>query len=483
MKTPFCGATYQSRSTNVACDRCINFFPELNSQNDKGLLVLFGTPGVSIFSTALSNTIRGMHVFNGLIYIVAGANLYSVNTSGVASAALGTLNTASGRVSMSDNGLASAGVGGNQLAIADGSNLYTYNVLTTTFAIQSPTTPSFVTYIDGYFVVNKVGSMSVFASNLYDGTTWNGLATAQISAAPDLVQCVINLQQQLWFIKEYSTEVWYDAGVATSTGFPFARVSGSVIDYGTSAPWTVARGDNSLFWLANQRTGDIGECIGVVELSGYVPTVVTPPQILYQWQTYPTLTDAFGYCYTMAGHTFYVITFPSGNATWVYDATYKLWHEWSTYVPGVAYSVNRHISNCHAYYNGGHYVGDWQNGNIYLLSPVNYTDNGNPIVSVRIAPHFFDPNELKNLFIHKMTVDAETGVGDLVGAYQNPQATLAWSDDGAHTWSNEYMSSLGRVGTYKTRLIWRRLGYSRDRVFKLTMADPVKKVVVGGYIE
>ena len=46
---------------------------------------------------------------------------------------------------------------------------------------------------------------------------------------------------------------------------------------------------------------------------------------------YPMLSDAFGYCYSDGGHTFYVLTFPSGNATWVYDATTAMWHERSTW--------------------------------------------------------------------------------------------------------------------------------------------------------
>ena len=570
MKIPFVGPTYQSRSTNIACDRCINFYPEINRKEDKEILTLFGTPGTLLFSTAIANPIRGMHTFNNLLFIVAGTSLYSINGSGTISSSLGTLNTATGRVSMSDNGLASAGVGGNQLAIADGSNFYTYNVSTLTFATSSQTLASFVTYIDGYFVVNKVGTMSGFASNLYDGTTWNGLATAQISAAPDLVQCVINIQQQLWFIKEYSTEVWYDTGVATSVGFPFTRIGGTVLDYGTSAPWTVARGDNSLFWLANQRIGDQGELVGVVELSAYTPAIITPPQILFQWQQYATTADAFGYCYAHEGHTFYVITFPTGNATWVYDTTTQMWHERSTYTSSSPSSPGRHIGNCYAFFNGKHLIGDWQNGNIYQLSTTTYTDNGQPIISTRIAPHVYDRENLENLFLHRLVVDMETGVGQAAGtptsvtvsisigspaiitaanhgvapndivifnttgalptgltagvAYyvlfagftattfevsasrggtpvtttgtqsgvqtvselttvQNPQASLSWSDDGGHKWSNEYLASVGRVGSYKTRLIWRRLGYSRDRVFKLVIADPVKKAIIGGYLE
>jgi hypothetical protein len=52
-----------------------------------------------------------------------------------------------------------------------------------------------------------------------------------------------------------------------------------------------------------------------------------------------------------------------------------------------------------------------------------------------------------------------------------PQVVLRFSDDGGHTWSNEKYSTLGRVGEYLKRVIFRRLGTSRDRVYELTYSD------------
>ena len=65
----------------------------------------------------------------------------------------------------------------------------------------------------------------------------------------------------------------------------------------------------------------------------------------------------------------------------------------------------------------------------------------------------------------------------------NSQAALSWSDDGGHTWSNDYLASVGAIGQYKTRLIWRRLGYSRDRVFRIAMSEPTKKILIGAVVE
>jgi len=64
-----------------------------------------------------------------------------------------------------------------------------------------------------------------------------------------------------------------------------------------------------------------------------------------------------------------------------------------------------------------------------------------------------------------------------------PQFMLRWSDDGGHTWSNEYMVSAGAVGNYKSRAIWRRLGRSRDRVYELAVSDNAAWRLIDSYLQ
>lgn len=60
-----------------------------------------------------------------------------------------------------------------------------------------------------------------------------------------------------------------------------------------------------------------------------------------------------------------------------------------------------------------------------------------------------------------------------------PQVMLRWSNDGGRTWSNEVWASAGRVGEYRTRARWRRLGRGRDRVYEITVSDAIKIVILG----
>ena len=64
----------------------------------------------------------------------------------------------------------------------------------------------------------------------------------------------------------------------------------------------------------------------------------------------------------------------------------------------------------------------------------------------------------------------------------NPQIMLRWSDDGGHTWTGDRWASMGKIGEYGTRVIWRRLGMTtkiRDRVYEISGTDPVKVDIMG----
>jgi hypothetical protein len=87
---------------------------------------------------------------------------------------------------------------------------------------------------------------------------------------------------------------------------------------------------------------------------------------------------------------------------------------------------------------------------------------------------------MKRMTNYSFQLDLEPGVGiDGTGQGTSPQAMLQFSNDGGHSWSNEKWASVGAIGQLTTRVIWRRLGRSRDKVFKIRMTDPVKTVWIG----
>lgn len=66
-----------------------------------------------------------------------------------------------------------------------------------------------------------------------------------------------------------------------------------------------------------------------------------------------------------------------------------------------------------------------------------------------------------------------TTTADNSSLVRGPAMGLRWSDDGGHTWSNEYLADIGQAGEFKKRVIFRRLGRTRNRTYELSGADSV----------
>jgi len=79
-------------------------------------------------------------------------------------------------------------------------------------------------------------------------------------------------------------------------------------------------------------------------------------------------------------------------------------------------------------------------------------------------------------------LDMEVGVGKEVGQGTEPQVFLQYSDDGGFTWSSEIWLNIGPLGNYRRRVIWRRLGIARDRVWKVSGSDPVFYQINEAYV-
>jgi len=186
------------------------------------------------------------------------------------------------------------------------------------------------------------------------------------------------------------------------------------------------------------------------------------------------------YTYQQDGHSFYVLIFPSANTTWVYDVATGAWHERAGWNNG---SFTRHRSNCQMAFNNKIIVGDYENGNIYSFDLDTYADNGQIqkwLRTWRALPT--GQNNLKRTAHHSLQIDLESGVGLNLGQGSDPELMLRWSDDGGHTWSNEHTASIGKIGQYYRRVFYRRLGMTmklRDRVYELSMTDPVKTAIMG----
>lgn len=472
MQTPILGSSYVARSVNAADNRMVNLFPEIIPEGGKTAAFLNRCPGLNFQQTIGTGPIRALwaHQTNGSdFYVVSGTEFYKVTGLTATPTKLGDV-TGTGPVSIADNG--------TQIFLACNGPSYIYNEVTNVFAqITDPDFPGAATvgYLDGYFVFNEPNSQKIWVTQLLDGTSVDPLDFASAEGSPDGLVAVNVDHREAWLFGTDSIEVWYDAGLAD---FPLTRIQGAFNEIGCVAAFSVAKLDNGLFWLGTDARGQ-----GIVyRANGYTGQRISTHAVEYAISQYGNISDAVAYTYQQEGHAFYVLTFPTGNATWVYDVSTQAWHEragWNTSTG----QFTRHRSNCQCNFGGNTVVGDYENGNIYTLDLDVYADNGSIqkwLRSWRALPT--GANNLKRTAHHSLQLDCESGTGLITGQGSDPEIMLRWSDDGGHTWSNEQTSKMGKIGQYYRRVFWRRLGMTlklRDRVYEISMTDPVKTTIMG----
>ena len=401
------------------------------------------------------------------LFAVIGSGLYEINAD-ITATLLGTLHSNSGMVSISENE--------TQLMTVDNHDgwIFKYSDSSFNHVDDGNFIPgAHVVNIDGFFIVNRQNTTQFAWSNLRDGFTWDSLNYATAESTPGNIVSLGKINNELWIFKNDKTEVWGDTeSTINGVVYPFTRLNNGIIDIGCAAAWSVATINNAIFWLGANQQGQ-----GIIWMaSGYQPTRISSFSEEYAISKMSTISDAVAFCYQKRGHTFYQITFPSANRTFVYDLTTQMWHERGYYNSATGLN-DRHRAQVFAAWNGKNYVGDYQNANLYELDEETYTDNGNIIKRIRTGGHVH--SDRKRMFFEEFEIDLERGVGLVTGQGNNPNAVLQWSDDGGFTWSNEYNGIIGKMGNYLARCHWHRLGMSRDRVFRLTISDPVKSVLIG----
>ena len=83
MKTiPILGTSLNALSPAASAQQRVNVFYELHSDNDKGEIIVRGTPGLTTFVTLPQAPIRGMLAVNNYLYVVADNGLYQIGATG-----------------------------------------------------------------------------------------------------------------------------------------------------------------------------------------------------------------------------------------------------------------------------------------------------------------------------------------------------------------------------------------------------------------
>lgn len=422
METPFFGGTYHSLSTNLADDRCMNLIPEvIETKQGKKIGGFYSTPGQRKLLTlsnsgsgAVGGPLRGVRsCSNNKLVAVFGNQVVQIDINNNV-VALGHLNTSSGPVSIIDNG--------KQYAVFDGFLGYSYSSGTWSPITTLPNFPGVATIQDGFGLVSILNTNKFYQSNLNDLTTWNDLNFSSADSEPSNIQGITSLFRQLWVIKQKSIEVWNNAGL---NGFVFQRMQGAFINVGCSAPYSIASNEDHIFWMGTSNEGSLS----VYTNNGYSESRISTYPIEYQISSYLSkssigIADAIGFCYTQNGHVYYVLTFPSGDATWVYDLTTGFWHERGEYLNG---TYHRWDPSCYAFFNKQHIVGSSTSQQLSILDYLYPTDDlaasppSNPKRWSRTWPAIAKSPNAPFRF-ESLKIDMQTGLG--LGGFYPGQADI-----------------------------------------------------------
>lgn len=473
METPFLGGTYVARSRNLAYNRAVNIFPEtVDTQEGKAVAGFFGAPGLKpLVTVGNDQPQRGSIAVGAFLYSLHGDTLYKVDSNYNATANATTIGTTAGNVSMIQNN--------EQIMISDGSAGYCLTIATDVLAAvpSFPAGAQLLVTQDEFGITNIAGTEQWFQSNLNDFSEWDALNFSSADAQPDPIVSMVDMHREVWLLGGGGAEVWLNAGLP---GFAFQRLSGIYLETGCCAPWSACNVDETAMWLGKQKSGH-----GIVYRSnGYAAKRVSTHAIEYAIGTYSDITDAIAYSYQVEGHWFYVLTFPTGNATWVYDTITELWHERAAFSDG---SFQRQWPMFCSFFNTVQVVGDRRNGNLYELDLDTYTDNGQTrkwMRSWRALP----PNKStdKPLRFNSLSIDAQAGIN--IPQDLNPQFMLEWSDDGGYNWSNIKTAPAGKAGETSPRTVFTRLGQTKsntglDRIFRLSGTDPIPVALIGADVD
>jgi hypothetical protein len=440
---------------------------------------LFYTPGISSFATTDVFKSRGAINMGGVYYVITGTTLYSIDSAGTATT-IGTI-TGSDRVSMAHNGSKLAIVAPDIASL----NLWQYDAVADTLTQVSDAdyqAASTVCFKDGYYIFTKQDSNIWFVSNLNQPLVFDALDFTTAELAPgNIVGCHVS-QDEVFIQKSDNTEVYQNIG---GSGFPFQRIPGAAYEKGSHCKYSPIEWEGAFYFLGggqNERTsvyrgGTTGE-----------PVKVSTDAIDNEIQkfTRAEIDDGFPFTFSIAGITLVGFTIRSVNIadrTFIYNVTASglqgrpVWNEMQTGVTEGGWRANS-VTNV---YNKL-LVSDSIDGRVGSLSLDTQTEYGSTILREKVLPPLsIDGNQI---YMSAMELTIDSGQGIKTGQGSDPEIMMDFSDDGARTWSNELWRKAGKIGEYRRRVEWRRLGrVPSHRVFRFRQSDPVKATWIKAEVE
>lgn len=475
---PMTGGFYASRSLPLSNQRCSNLFVHINEGGGLANEVLFGTAGIPLLATSGTNlqTNRGSFEKEGIAYFVNGTTLFKltqvISGTGAESFTLDSLGTVpgEGRVSIAENGtqLCILVPGGDGFIFDEDAGTPFQQIIDTNFKANG--NPRHVVYIDGFFLFTTDTNKFIISA-LNNGLAYNALDFASAEADPDKIVVPVVLNNVLHIAGAETIEPFRNAAATTGPGFPFVRIEGGVESIGVFAAFSMVKTAGIAVFIGGSRTD--GPSIYIYDGSTSTPISTDAIDDLLAELTETQLSNVFAWEYSQAGDRFVGFTLPT--TTVVYEFKSQRWHERNSFdiLDNVAAETRWRVNSIVKAY-GRILVGDNIDGRVGSLDLETFDEYGqNVIRTFSTIPFSNLGNNIKFPFVELTT---ESGVGNSVDP--DPMISMARSLDGK-TFTPRRERSLGKVGEFNKRQIWRRNGNARRfESLHFTMSAKVKAVFI-----
>lgn len=447
--------------------RLINCYAEKLQDGARAPFARRRAPGLKAMAVTAHVGMRGMHYFNGNLFIAQAERLSFVSLvmGAFVVTDVGSL-PGTGRVTFARNNKAPV----PDILCVTENDVY---VITT----GSPPTslgdgdlpqPISVCFLAGYFIF-AIRDGRVFFSGIND-TTISALDFGKAENRPGGILGAFPYGELLLLCGPSFIEVWQNAGNAT--GSPFSRAA--IIPRGIASTFAIAGfedGFSTLVFVSDDN--------GVYELTGgYTPTKISTPDLdrLIEAVTDKTLLDVT--VGVTSGHNWVAVSGPTFS--WVYETKTGLWHERKSYLTDNWRAV------CSAAAYGGWVVGDRETGQVWKLAPNTPKEGLEPLVmSVWSQPASGFPNRVA---IPRADFDFIAGQGLVAGdepIETDPVVLISWSDNGGASFGVPVKRSLGAMAKYQNRVTINRCGVAGPygRVWKIEVSDPVYASLLSGSMD
>lgn len=434
MNLPFGTGSYQRAEDRLPQARLINMFVEKAPTSQTGV-VLLGRPGLLEYLDP-PGTCRGLYKQSG----VMSGSLLSVNGSMVYQE-----DTVLGTVAGADRVQWAYSVDGLRL-LADGViYVVTASGLTADPFVDNAGVAS-IASVNNILVAIREDTQKVYY-RLPGDTTWGALDYTSAEAEPDNAVGLVETRGELWVFGESSIEIFYPTDLVDQ---PLQRADGRKIQRGCKSRDSIAKLDNTLFWV-----GEDNNAYRAAE----VPEVISNPAIS---ERISGSASASAWSYSLDGHTFYVLSLDTECLA--YDVSTGEWHQ-------LRRSGQSGFVKAGLFDGTTTYLGDEK---IWTFDRDLVEDDGDELERLFTS---FAPTQ-QPISANALDVLVSPGTAPL-GV--DCALETRWSNDQGRTWSVWQSADLGSEGAYRTRARIRRLGMidAPGRVFEHRITDPAQVRISG----